>query len=119
MSGGHILVVDDEPHILDLYKDELEADGYRVTISDGSCNIAALVAEIKPDVVVLDIRLGPNRSGLDILQEIKRLYPETPVILATAHAAFQHDIKAVAANHYVIKSTTMTDLKAKIIECLR
>ena len=119
MNAGHILAVDDEPHILDLYKEELEADGYSVSASDGNGDVIALVRKKKPDVVILDICLADNRSGLDILQALKRLYPDLPVILATAHAVFQNDFKAVAADHYIIKSIDLAELKDKINQCLR
>ncbi|MFW6324201.1 MAG: response regulator [Desulfovibrionales bacterium] len=118
MEKNKILVVDDELHIRMLYQEELEAEGYEVATSDGSEHIVSLVEREKPDVLILDIKLGPDRSGLDLLQELRRRYQELPVILCTAYDPFQHDFKSIAADYYVIKSIDLTELKAKIRQAL-
>ncbi|HEU6437526.1 MAG TPA: response regulator [Nitratidesulfovibrio sp.] len=114
MSAKKILVVDDEKHIRMLYQEELEAEGYAVAVSDGREPILDVVAREKPLVVVLDIKLGPDLSGLDLLQEIRRGDPTLPVILSTAYDSFQHDLKSVVADYYVVKSVDLTELKAKV-----
>lgn len=114
MSAKKILVVDDEKHIRMLYQEELEGEGYTVAVSDGREPILDVVAREKPLVVVLDIKLGPDLSGLDLLQEIRRGEPTLPVILSTAYDSFQHDLKSVVADYYVVKSVDLTELKAKV-----
>ena len=114
MSAKKILVVDDEKHIRMLYQEELESEGYTVAVSDGREPILEVVAREKPLVVVLDIKLGPDLSGLDLLQEICRGEPALPVILSTAYDSFQHDLKSVVADYYVVKSVDLTELKAKV-----
>ncbi len=114
MSAKKILVVDDEKHIRMLYQEELEGEGYTVAVSDGREPILDVVAREKPLVVVLDIKLGPDLSGLDLLQEIRRGEPTLPVILSTAYDSFQHDLKSVVADFYVVKSVDLTELKAKV-----
>ncbi len=114
MSAKKILVVDDEKHIRMLYQEELESEGYTVAVSDGREPILDVVAREKPLVVVLDIKLGPDLSGLDLLQEIRRGEPALPVILSTAYDSFQHDLKSVVADYYVVKSVDLTELKAKV-----
>jgi DNA-binding response OmpR family regulator len=112
--GGKILVVDDEKHIRMLYQEELEGEGYQVVTSDGEEDILNLLARVKPEVVVLDIKLGPNRSGLDLLQEIRGQDQALPVILSTAYDSFQHDLKSIAADYYVVKSVDLGELKGKV-----
>ena len=112
--SGKILVVDDEKHIRMLYQEELEGEGYDVVTSDGEEDILALMAGVSPDVVVLDIKLGGNRSGLDLLQEIRGKDQSVPVILSTAYDSFQHDLKSIAADYYVVKSVDLGELKAKV-----
>ncbi len=112
--GGTILVVDDEKHIRMLYQEELEGEGYQVVTSDGEEDILELLARVKPEVVVLDIKLGPNRSGLDLLQEIRGQDQALPVILSTAYDSFQHDLKSIAADYYVVKSVDLGELKSKV-----
>ena len=114
MSSKKVLVVDDEKHIRMLYQEELASEGYAVATSDGEESILAVLEREKPAVVVLDIKLGSSRSGLDILQEIRGKDQTLPVILSTAYDSFQHDLKSIAADFYVVKSVDLTELKAKV-----
>ena len=114
MNSKKVLVVDDEKHIRMLYQEELESEGYVVSTSDGEEPILATLDREKPAVVVLDIKLGPNRSGLDLLQEIRGKDQAVPVILSTAYDSFQHDLKSIAADFYVVKSVDLSELKSKV-----
>jgi len=118
MSPKKVLVVDDEKHIRMLYQEELSSEGYAVVASDGEEPILAVLEREKPAVVVLDIRLGSNRSGLDILQEIRSKDQTIPVILSTAYDSFQHDLKSIAADFYVVKSVDLTELKTTVATAL-
>ena len=118
MTQPKILVVDDEKHIRMLYREELEAEGYTVQTSDGTDDILDLMEEIQPDVVVLDIKLGPDISGLDLLQRIRSRGEKPPVILCTAYDSFQHDLKSIAADYYVVKTVDLSELKSKIAMAL-
>ncbi len=114
MSEKRVLVVDDEKHIRMLYKEELESEGYTVSTSDGQEAILDVIEREQPQVVVLDIKLGPNLSGLDLLQEIRSKDQVLPVILSTAYDSFQHDLKSIAADYYVVKSVELEELKNKV-----
>jgi len=114
MDKRKILVIDDEKHIRMLYQEELEDAGYAVVTSDGEEPILELLEREAPQVVILDIRLGPDRSGLDLLQRIRSRKEHVPVILSTAYDSFQHDLKSIAADYYVVKSVDLTELKNKV-----
>ena len=114
MSQRKILVVDDEKHIRMLYREELEDDGYTVATSDGEEDILEVIGRETPTIVILDIKLGVNRSGLDLLQEIRAEDQQIPIILSTAYDSFQHDLKSIAADYYVVKSVDLTELKDKV-----
>ncbi|WP_461210350.1 response regulator [Desulfocurvus sp. DL9XJH121] len=118
MQQHKILVVDDEKHIRMLYQEELQADGYAVGTSDGTEDILEALDREKPDVVILDIKLGPNISGLDLLQKIRSREQDLPVILCTAYDSFQHDLKSIAADYYVVKTVDLTELKSKVAAAL-
>jgi len=118
MNPKKVLVVDDEKHIRMLYQEELAGEGYAVAASDGEESILAVLEREKPAVVVLDIKLGSNRSGLDILQEIRSKDQTIPVILSTAYDSFQHDLKSIAADFYVVKSVDLTELKTTVATAL-
>lgn len=113
-----ILVVDDELHIRMLYQEELESLGYKAVTSDGSEDILPLINREKPDLIVLDIKLGLDKSGLDLLQEIRSQDQNVPVILCTAYDSFQHDLKSIAADYYVVKSVDLSDLIDKVRKVL-
>ncbi len=112
-----ILVVDDEEHIRYLYSEELSEAGYEVVTHDRGDGILEKIEEEKPDLIVLDIKMG-EYNGLDILQHIRNKYYDLPVILCTAYDTFKEDIKSIAADFYVIKSFDLTDLKNKIAMAL-
>jgi len=119
MDRPKILVIDDEKHIRLLYKEELEDDGYDVATSDGEEPILELMEREAPQVIILDIRLGPARSGLDLLQLIRAQNAHVPVILSTAYDTFQHDLKSIAADYYVVKSVDLSELKNKVRQALK
>ncbi len=113
-----LLVVDDEPHIRMLYQEELQTEGYDVAVSDGQEPIMAVIRREKPDLVILDIKIEPNISGLDLLQTIRASDSSLPVILSTAYDSFQHDLKSIAADAYCVKSVDLTILKDTIARAL-
>jgi DNA-binding response OmpR family regulator len=82
---GRVLLIEDEPNIIEAIRYILARDGWRVdTHSDGATALAA-IAKRRPDVVILDVML-PNRSGFDILRDL-RDDPGTadlPVLMLTA-----------------------------------
>ncbi len=112
-----ILIVDDEEHIRYLYSEELSEEGYEVVTHDGGEGLLEKIEEEKPDLIVLDIKMG-DYNGLDLLQEIRNRYYDLPVVLCTAYDTFKEDIKSIAADFYVIKSFDLTDLKNKIAMAL-
>jgi len=114
MSAAKVLVVDDEKHIRMLYREELETEGYEVVTSDGSGDIMEVLRREKPELVVLDIKLGIDRTGLDLLQDIRGENRNLPVILSTAYDSFQHDLKSIAADYYVVKSVDLSELKTRV-----
>jgi len=112
-----ILIVDDEKHIRLLYSEELEDLGYEVASTEDGENIIELLDSEKPDVVVLDIKMVSS-NGLDVLQKIRNKYYNLPVILCSAYGSYKVDIKSIAADAYVIKSSDLTELKNKIEQVL-
>jgi len=108
-----ILIVDDDYALRLLYQSELEDEGYSVTTSGECRNLGDQIKHLKPDLILLDIRLG-EINGLEILQEIRDRYYNMPVILCSAYPSFRYDIKAIAADYYVTKSIDLSELKFTI-----
>ena len=112
-----ILIVDDEKHIRALYAEELEEEGYEVAVASDGKDIIARLEQERPDVVGLDIKMV-DCSGLDVLLEIRNRFYNLPVILCSAYGTYKVDVKSIAADAYVVKSSDLTELKKKIAQAL-
>ena len=108
-----VLVADDEDLLCQLYTEELRSEGYEVFTTNEGAGLIEMIEQHRPDLIVLDIRMGEH-DGLDLLQDIRNAYYEMPVILCSAYSSFRHDLKSIAADHYVVKSADLTELKIKI-----
>jgi len=114
-----VLVVDDEPIIRMLYTAEFRRMGLQAEATDGiSEDPMGVIERTDPDLVVLDIRLGEGACGLDVLQKIRSTYPHLPVVLCTAYDCFRHDIKSIAADAYVVKSSDVGELTRTVHQLL-
>jgi len=112
-----ILVVDDEEHIRLLFREELEDEGYEVALASDGLGIKDMIDNEDPDVVILDIKMVDS-NGLDVLQEIRNNYYNLPVILCSAYGSYRVDLKSIAADAYVVKSSDLRELKDKIAQVL-
>jgi DNA-binding response OmpR family regulator len=110
-----VLIVEDEQHLLDLYTDEFNDAGFKVrSISTGKEAIELVKCE-RPTVVVLDIKLT-DMEGLRVLEEIKQYDRSIPVILNSAYAVYKSDFSSWMADDYVVKSSDIGELIAKVKE---
>ncbi|MFA6223865.1 MAG: response regulator [Desulfomonilaceae bacterium] len=108
-----ILIVDDEEGIRMLYSMELQDEGYDViTLPDGN-GLLEVIEKEDPDCVIMDIKMK-EFSGLDLLQQVRKRHYNLPVILNSAYSSFKVDLKSVAADYYVVKSSDLTELKEKL-----
>ncbi len=113
-----ILVVDDDKNLRRLYKEELEAEGYRIALATDGRQALDFVAKEKPDLIVMDIRM-PEMDGLEAMVRILREHGQMPVILNTAYSSYQDNFLTWAADGYLIKSSELEPLKQKIKEVLQ
>ncbi|MCJ7819530.1 MAG: response regulator [Syntrophales bacterium] len=110
-----ILVVDDDEAIRTLLQEELEDEGYKVLIATNARDALKMVAAEALDLVILDIRM-PGMDGLEALPRILGIKEGLPVIMNTAYSQYQDSFMSWAADAYVVKSSDLTELKAKIKE---
>ncbi len=108
-----ILIVDDEEVIRMLYGEELEDEGYKVITTGTGLGLVELVDRERPDLIILDIKMAEH-NGLDLLQDIRKEFYNIPVILCSAYSSYKGDLKAIAADYYVVKSADLSELKQKI-----
>src|SRR5687768_6984063 len=86
-TSQHILVVNDTEEILDLFRDIIESLGHRMTAWSFSPDDLAKVTEILPDLIILDLMVGPTElQGWALLQKLRMSPPteDIPVIVCTA-----------------------------------
>ena len=114
---ARILIVDDEEHIRTLYTLELEDEGHTVRALETGKDLPDQIEKFQPEVVVLDIKMV-DISGLDVLQEVRNKYYDLPVILCSAYGSYKGDLKSIAADYYVVKSSNLSELKEKIYSAL-
>lgn len=104
-----ILVVDDEEHICELYKRDLEDEGYAVSVARSGKEALSVVEADPPDLIVLDIQM-PGMDGIETLERLIGGDKRIPVILNTAYSQYQDDYTAWEADAYVVKSSDSTKL---------
>ncbi len=110
-----VLVVDDEEMIRNLLQRILKEVGYDVATAANGQEALAKIAELKPGVVLLDIKM-PDMSGMEVLQQIRTNWPETCVVMATAAADVQTAVEAMTkgAYDYITKPFNQDDLLLKV-----
>jgi len=114
-----ILVVDDEPKIVQLARDYLEHAGFAVlTARDGLSALATVRAE-RPDLVVLDLGL-PDMDGLDVCRALRK-DSSVPIIMLTARGEDTDKVAGLelGADDYVIKPFSPKELVARVRAVLR
>jgi DNA-binding response OmpR family regulator len=109
------LLVDDEEDILEIIQDRLEAYGFAVVTARTGREALNKVAVEKFDGIFLDVKM-PEMSGIEALEEIRKINQEIPVIIITSSSTREAAIEAIAkgANEYVLKPFEWEELKAKI-----
>jgi DNA-binding response OmpR family regulator len=115
-----ILVIEDEPGIVDFLERGLRAHGYEVsTARDGEDGTGKALNE-DVSLVVLDMML-PGRSGLDVLRMVHEAKPTLPVIVLTALGDIEHRVTGLDAGavDYLTKPFSLTELAARIRAQLR
>ncbi|HLW53587.1 MAG TPA: sigma-54 dependent transcriptional regulator [Candidatus Angelobacter sp.] len=110
-----ILIVEDEPRMRRLLEISLSEDGHIVRIApDAEAGLKSLARE-PADVVVTDLKL-PGMSGLEFLQEARRMNSGIPVIVMTAYGSVETAVEAMkaGASDYVLKPFTIAEMKLVI-----
>jgi DNA-binding NtrC family response regulator len=114
-----ILVVDDEKIVCDMAKVILKNEGYEVeTFTDSQLALEAL-QHTPYDLVVTDLMME-QVSGMDILREVNRLYPNTKVIMLTAYATLDATIEAIRERifDFFPKPVKIDELKKSVKKAL-
>ena len=115
---GTVLLIEDEPNIIEAIRFILSRDGWRVDVhSDGATALDALRRR-KPDVVVLDVML-PGRSGYDVLSDMRDdpEFADLPVLMLTARG--QQKDREIAERIGVSKFMTKPFSNGEVLDAVR
>jgi DNA-binding response OmpR family regulator len=117
--GGRILVVDDEPHIVELIRYNLARDGFDVSVAYDGADALQKTREGTPDLVILDLML-PYVDGLEVCRHLRRESP-VPILVLTAKDGEQDRVRGLelGADDYVTKPFSPRELVARVRAILR
>ena len=112
-SNRTIMVVDDNPDIVDILRITLESKGFNVRCAYSGKDLFAGLEELKPDLILLDIMM-PKMDGLEVLTRIKEdpSMPFIPVILLSAKVLDEDLLRGykMGAEYYITKPFTPTQV---------
>ena len=119
-AGGKILVVDDEPSIVDAVATALRYEGFDVREEQSGRAALAAVAEFEPDLVVLDWML-PDLEGIEVGRRLRERGFGTAVLFLTAKDAVENKVEALRAggDDYVTKPFSLAEVVARVQAILR
>ena len=111
--GKHVLLIEDEPNIIDAIRFILTRDGWDVSAHSEGADAIGVIRRARPDVLVLDVML-PGRSGFEVLQEL-RTDPglsDLPVLMLTAKGQERDREQAerLGATRFMTKPFANTDI---------
>jgi len=118
-AGAHILVVDDEPHIVELVRYNLVREGFDVAVAYDGRDALEKAREHSPDLVILDLML-PYVDGLEVCRQLRR-GSSVPILMLTAKDGEQDRVRGLdlGADDYVTKPFSPRELVARVRAILR
>ena len=120
LDSPRVLLIEDEPGIVDFVKRGLEAEGFKVEAALDGIEGERLALREDFDGIVLDLML-PGRSGLEILAAVRRAKPSVPVIVLTARGEIEDRVEGLDAGavDYLVKPFSLAELLARVRAQLR
>lgn len=114
-----VLVVDDEPTILETVENKLRKEGFTTFTADSAEEGMRLFRKVKPDLILLDIML-PQRSGHDLCKAVRR-EGSTPIIFVSAKSAEADRVQGLelGADDYITKPFNLNEVTARVRAVLR
>lgn len=119
-KAKRILVVDDERPIQRTLRRNLMASGYDVLIAENGAQALEMVQFHKPDLILLDLCLPGEHSGLDVCKQVRH-WVQTPIIILSALTEEKQKVAALdlGADDYLTKPFSNDELQARVRACLR
>ncbi len=120
VERARILLVEDEPGIVDFVRRGFEADGFAMEVALDGVQGERLALAGSFDAIVLDLML-PGQDGLKVLASVRRAKPEVPVIVLTARGEIDDRVAGLDAGavDYLVKPFSLAELLARVRAQLR
>lgn len=120
MDKIHTLVVDDEPGVRFFVEETLHRSGHQVTTAKSGEEALDNLRETPYDLVILDLKLGGRIDGIKVLEAIRWRWPQTNVIIFTAHGSLETAMQAIdqGVEKYVQKPLSPKELREVVDEVL-
>jgi two-component system OmpR family response regulator len=120
VTAATVLLIEDEPGIVDFVRRGLEAEGFLVESASDGDEGERLALRGGYDAIVLDLML-PGRGGLEILGSVRRATPNVPVIVLTARGEIEDRVRGLEAGavDYLVKPFSLAELIARVRAMLR
>jgi two-component system NtrC family response regulator len=114
-----ILIVDDEKNYLVVLEALLSPEGYEIITADNARSALRLIEESDLDLVLTDMKM-PGVSGMELMEQCKKINPEVPVIMMTAYGTIEMAVEAMKkhAYDYITKPFQNEELKVTIKKAL-
>ncbi len=95
LTNTHIVVVNDTQEILELFREILEEEGYKVSLYSFAFNDINEIVKLDPDLVILDLMIGGESVGWQLLQKMKmdRRTAKLPIVVCTAALRLMQEIE--------------------------
>lgn len=115
MKPYSILVVDDDNYIRLFLQETLEGKGYQVQLAEDGVEALAIVKSKPPDLVLTDLKM-PQKDGLELLQDVRRLNDPPGVIIITAYGTIETAVEAMkhGAFDYLTKPFSITEIESRL-----
>jgi two-component system alkaline phosphatase synthesis response regulator PhoP len=116
-----ILVVEDDPAMARLLRDNLEYDGFAVDVAESGRRALAMVTRCTPDLVLLDLMLPQGLDGFEVCRTLSRGQARVPVIILSARSQKEDRVRGLTlgADDYVTKPFALDELLARVHAVLR
>lgn len=110
-----ILIVDDEKGLLKVISMALSQEGFQTVECDSGSSAISMIENENFDIVISDIKM-PKKSGIDVLEVVKKNSPNTGFILLTAYASIESAVQALrfGADDYLMKPFDVSELIARV-----
>ncbi len=122
MSAARLVVVEDDPDLLEVLRESFAREGYEVLVAEDGLRGLELIREVRPDLVCLDVMM-PGMDGIEVCRELRADgdFQSLPILMLTAKGE-ESDVVlglGIGADDYVVKPARPKELVARVRALLR